>query len=190
MFKIHPKVPECMSDAAKCFIMNCFTPNPDDRATAAELLMDTFLRSSPRRKARAVQEPERKDFLTAGEASVLIKLTYCSFFSHTCCQFSSPSLSELFPIPIKKKNLYCYCTYYDTCVVGVVMKPVSLTTIPLCFAADYQRSLSVPVSILVEDTDSYSDSIDLSCSLDLRRPQSTLRADEISESPPSASFLL
>ncbi|XP_035528751.1 mitogen-activated protein kinase kinase kinase 5 isoform X2 [Morone saxatilis] len=119
MFKIHPKVPECMSDAAKGFIMNCFTPNPDDRAMAAELLKDTFLRSSPRKRTKAPQEIESKDS-----------------------------------------------------------------------SADYQRSLSVPVSILVEDTDSFSGSIDLSCSLDLRRPQSTLRADEISESPPSTSFLL
>ncbi|XP_070691759.1 mitogen-activated protein kinase kinase kinase 5 [Pempheris klunzingeri] len=118
MFKIHPKVPECMSDGAKGFIMNCFEPIPDDRATATELLMATFLRSSPRKRARAVQESEPKD------------------------------------------------------------------------SADYQRSLSVPISILVEDTDSYSDSIDLSCSLDLRRPQSTLRADEISDSPPSTSSFL
>ncbi|KAM9353855.1 mitogen-activated protein kinase kinase kinase 5 [Symphorus nematophorus] len=120
MFKIHPKVPECMSDAAKGFIMNCFTPNPDDRATAAELLMDTFLRSSPRKKARTQQESEPKDCLSA---------------------------------------------------------------------ADYQRSLSVPISIFVEDTDSYSGSIDLSCSLDLRRQQASIRADEISESPPNTSFL-
>ncbi|KAM7421278.1 hypothetical protein PAMA_015431 [Pampus argenteus] len=114
MFKIHPKVPECMSDEAKGFIMNCFVPDPDDRATATELLVDTFLRSSPRKRPKAVQESE----------------------------------------------------------------------------PDYQRSLSVPVSILVEDTDSYSDSNDLSCSLDLRRPLSALRADEISESPPSNHFLL
>ncbi|TKS82388.1 Mitogen-activated protein kinase kinase kinase 5 [Collichthys lucidus] len=120
MFKIHPKVPECMSDEAKGFIMNCFTPNPDDRATASELLMDTFLRSSPKKRAKAPQEPEPKDYSTA---------------------------------------------------------------------ADYQRSLSVPISILVEDADSYSGSIDLSCSLDLRRPYSALRADEISESPPNISFL-
>uniref|UniRef100_A0AAX7UTB8 mitogen-activated protein kinase kinase kinase n=1 Tax=Astatotilapia calliptera TaxID=8154 RepID=A0AAX7UTB8_ASTCA len=45
MFKIHPKVPECMSDEAKGFIMNCFVPNPDERATAAELLKDHFLKS-------------------------------------------------------------------------------------------------------------------------------------------------
>uniref|UniRef100_A0A4W6C9X7 mitogen-activated protein kinase kinase kinase n=1 Tax=Lates calcarifer TaxID=8187 RepID=A0A4W6C9X7_LATCA len=121
MFKIHPRVPECMSEEAKGFIMNCFVPNPDDRATAAELLMDTFLRSSPKKKAKAPQESEPKDSLSA----------------------------------------------------------------------DYQRSLSVPISIHVEDADSYSDSIDLSCSLDFRRPQSACLGIEVSENPPStSSFLL
>ncbi|KAG7475546.1 mitogen-activated protein kinase kinase kinase 5-like [Solea senegalensis] len=120
MFKIHPKVPECMSDEAKGFIMNCFVPNPDDRATAAELLKDAFLRSSPRKKVKPQQESEPKDILPT----------------------------------------------------------------------DYQRSLSVPISILVEDTDSYSGSIDLSCSLDLRRQQADLRACEVSESPPSTNSFL
>lgn len=73
MFKIHPKVPECMSDEAKAFIMNCFTPNPDDRATAAELLMDSFLRSHPRKKAKAVQQqPDSNNVLNAGKTSVTI----------------------------------------------------------------------------------------------------------------------
>ncbi|XP_071392057.1 mitogen-activated protein kinase kinase kinase 5 [Centroberyx affinis] len=121
MFKIHPKVPECMSDEAKGFIMSCFEPDPDNRATASELLKDGFLRSSSRKRAKAPQEPETKDLLSA---------------------------------------------------------------------ADYHRSLSVPISIFVEDTDSYSDMIDLSCSLDLRRPMSALRADDISESPPSTSSFL
>uniref|UniRef100_A0A3Q1HX64 Protein kinase domain-containing protein n=1 Tax=Anabas testudineus TaxID=64144 RepID=A0A3Q1HX64_ANATE len=121
MFKIHPPVPECMSNQAKGFIMTCFVPNPDNRATAAELLMDTFLRGSPKKKAKCHQEAEPKDILST---------------------------------------------------------------------ADYQRSLSVPISILVEDTDSYSGSIDLSCSLDLRKPHSALRADQISESPPSTSTFL
>uniref|UniRef100_A0A665TG25 mitogen-activated protein kinase kinase kinase n=1 Tax=Echeneis naucrates TaxID=173247 RepID=A0A665TG25_ECHNA len=116
MFKIHPKVPECMSDEAKGFIMNCFVPNPDDRPTAAELLMDTFLRSPLRKKAKAPQEAEPTDILSA----------------------------------------------------------------------DYQRSLSVPVSILVEDTDSYKDSIDLSCSLDFRRHQSALNGNEDSVSDMSS----
>lgn len=94
MFKIHPKVPECMSDEAKGFIMNCFTPNPDDRATAAELLMDIFLRSSPRKKAKAVQEAESKDFLSAGEASPHIQFTKCSPFCLN--HFLSPSKTCIF----------------------------------------------------------------------------------------------
>ncbi|XP_030605568.1 mitogen-activated protein kinase kinase kinase 5 [Archocentrus centrarchus] len=116
MFKIHPKVPECMSDEAKGFIMSCFVPDPDERATAPDLLKNSFLKST-RKKAKAPQE----------------------------------SLSN----------------------------------------TDYQRSMSVPISILVEDADSYSDSVDLSCSLNLRRPQSSLRsAEEISESPPSTNSVL
>lgn len=99
MFKIHPKVPECMSDEAKGFIMNCFTPNPDDRATAAELLADAFLRSSPRKKAKAQQEAEQKEYLTAGEAS-----------SHT-----SNARRSVFLLPC-----------YDTCVV--VPKPAKCLT--------------------------------------------------------------
>lgn len=75
MFKIHPKVPECMSDVAKVFIMNCFTPNPDDRATAGGLLKDVFLKSSPRKKVKVQQEAESKDFLSAGEAPCLINPT-------------------------------------------------------------------------------------------------------------------
>lgn len=59
-----------------------------------------------------------------------------------------------------------------------------------CLAADYQRSLSVPISILVEDTDSYSGSIDLSYSLDLRRHQPLRGADDYSGSPPSTCSLL
>lgn len=70
MFKIHPPVPECMSAQAKTFIMTCFVPNPDNRATAAELLMSTFLRLPPKKKAKAPQESELKDFLSAGEALV------------------------------------------------------------------------------------------------------------------------
>lgn len=69
MFKIHPKVPECMSDAAKGFIMRCFVPNPDTRATSAELLKDTFLQSSPRKKAKTPREAEPEDCLSAGKAS-------------------------------------------------------------------------------------------------------------------------
>lgn len=121
MFKIHPTVPECMSDEAKGFIMRCFEPNPDNRATSTELLADTFLKSH-RKRQRLPQEPEAADYV---------------------------------------------------------------------FASDYQRSFSVPVAIQVEDVeDSFSGFVDLSSSLDLRRTMSSLKVDEISESPTSTSSFL
>ncbi|XP_015230026.1 PREDICTED: mitogen-activated protein kinase kinase kinase 5-like [Cyprinodon variegatus] len=118
MFKIHPKVPGCMSDEAKGFIMSCFVPDPDDRATASELLNDAFLRSSSKKRTKLPKEPDLKE------------------------------------------------------------------------TADYQRSLSVPISIFVEDTDSDTSSIDLASSLDLRKQWSSIRGTEISESPPCSSGFL
>uniref|UniRef100_A0A8C1ABN0 mitogen-activated protein kinase kinase kinase n=1 Tax=Cyprinus carpio carpio TaxID=630221 RepID=A0A8C1ABN0_CYPCA len=52
MFKIHPTVPECMSEEAKGFIMCCFEPNPDKRATASEILKNSFLKASTRKRAK------------------------------------------------------------------------------------------------------------------------------------------
>lgn len=163
MFKIHPKVPECMSDEAKAFIMNCFTPNPDDRATATELLMDSFLRSHPRKKAKAVQEPDSKSFLNAGRASVTFP--WIPLLPAECNTWNLTTF-------VKKKNI------------------TTSNQVFLCVAAEYQRSLSVPISIFVEDTDSPSSSIDLSVSLDLRRHVSTFKTNDISESPPSSSSIL
>ncbi|KAL0984746.1 hypothetical protein UPYG_G00146320 [Umbra pygmaea] len=65
MFKIHPEVPECMSDKAKDCIMSCFTPDPDNRATASELLNNSFLKSPSRRKAKPQMDVLPKD---AGDA--------------------------------------------------------------------------------------------------------------------------
>ncbi|XP_035991148.1 mitogen-activated protein kinase kinase kinase 5 [Fundulus heteroclitus] len=118
MFKIHPKVPECMSDEAKGFIMSCFVPDPDDRATAGELLSDTFLRSPSRKRTKPPKAPDPNE------------------------------------------------------------------------SADYHRSLSVPISILVEDTDSDTGSVDLASSLDLRKHWSAVRVPGISESPPCSSGFL
>uniref|UniRef100_A0A4W5MG93 mitogen-activated protein kinase kinase kinase n=1 Tax=Hucho hucho TaxID=62062 RepID=A0A4W5MG93_9TELE len=66
MFKIHPEVPECMSGEAKSCIMSCFTPDPDNRATASELLRDSFLKSTSRRKAKPEPDTLPTD---AGESS-------------------------------------------------------------------------------------------------------------------------
>ncbi|XP_067125042.1 mitogen-activated protein kinase kinase kinase 15 isoform X2 [Centruroides vittatus] len=49
-FKQHPEIPESMSDKAKQFILRCFEPDPDKRATAAELLEEPFLVDVGRKK--------------------------------------------------------------------------------------------------------------------------------------------
>ncbi|ODM99863.1 Mitogen-activated protein kinase kinase kinase 15 [Orchesella cincta] len=58
-YKMHPQIPSEMSERAKKFILKCFEPDPDKRATAAELLEDPFLTESGRKKnirATATQE--------------------------------------------------------------------------------------------------------------------------------------
>lgn len=40
---MHPEIPAEMSDRARNFILRCFEPDPDSRATSAELMEDIFL---------------------------------------------------------------------------------------------------------------------------------------------------
>lgn len=41
--KMHPEIPEDLSEKAKAFIKRCFAIDPNERATASELLEDPFL---------------------------------------------------------------------------------------------------------------------------------------------------
>jgi serine/threonine protein kinase len=43
MFKVHPDIPAELSESARNFILRCFEPDPDKRATAAQLLEDPFI---------------------------------------------------------------------------------------------------------------------------------------------------
>ncbi|NWI32823.1 M3K5 kinase, partial [Sula dactylatra] len=52
MFKMHPDVPESMSDEAKMFILRCFQADPAERATVAALLQDPFLAGARRARSR------------------------------------------------------------------------------------------------------------------------------------------
>ncbi|XP_064381080.1 mitogen-activated protein kinase kinase kinase 6 isoform X2 [Dromaius novaehollandiae] len=53
MFKMHPEVPESMSDKAKTFILRCFEADPAKRATAAALLQEPFLAPAGTRRTRS-----------------------------------------------------------------------------------------------------------------------------------------
>lgn len=50
MFKIHPEIPESLSQEAKSFILRCFEPDPHKRAIALDLLRDTFVRHNTKGK--------------------------------------------------------------------------------------------------------------------------------------------
>ncbi|XP_069698242.1 mitogen-activated protein kinase kinase kinase 15 isoform X5 [Periplaneta americana] len=55
-YKIHPEIPTELSERAKNFILRCFEPDPDKRATAAELLEDTFL--TEKKKSSRLAAPQ------------------------------------------------------------------------------------------------------------------------------------
>ncbi|NWY01011.1 M3K6 kinase, partial [Nothoprocta ornata] len=57
MFKMHPEVPESMSDKAKSFILRCFEADPAKRATAAALLQEPFLAPAGARRSRGQGGP-------------------------------------------------------------------------------------------------------------------------------------
>lgn len=42
-YKMHPEIPVELSERAKNFMLRCFTVDPDQRATASDLLEDPFM---------------------------------------------------------------------------------------------------------------------------------------------------
>ncbi|XP_077976893.1 mitogen-activated protein kinase kinase kinase 15-like [Glandiceps talaboti] len=55
-YKMHPEIPENMSETAKDFILRCFEPDPEKRITAMELLQHTFLAKPKTKKAKVIEQ--------------------------------------------------------------------------------------------------------------------------------------
>uniref|UniRef100_A0A8C1ABS6 mitogen-activated protein kinase kinase kinase n=1 Tax=Cyprinus carpio carpio TaxID=630221 RepID=A0A8C1ABS6_CYPCA len=94
MFKIHPTVPECMSEEAKGFIMCCFEPNPDKRATASEILKNSFLKASTRKRAKpqsdnTLKEPVGELNTDAEHMELNILPTPEMSYLPSCCMYFS-----------------------------------------------------------------------------------------------------
>lgn len=77
MFKIHPTVPECMSEQAKGFIVCCFEPNPDKRATSSELLKNSFLKGSPRKRTKPQFDNSLKEPVGDFHRSMSVPIALC-----------------------------------------------------------------------------------------------------------------
>uniref|UniRef100_A0A8K9UCZ5 mitogen-activated protein kinase kinase kinase n=1 Tax=Oncorhynchus mykiss TaxID=8022 RepID=A0A8K9UCZ5_ONCMY len=116
MFKIHPEVPECMSAEAKGCIMSCFTPDPDNRATASELLKDSFLKSTSRRKAKPEPETLPTD---AGESSSLMDLSCSWDLRRTISPLRGKDITKS---PPSTRECFIYVTLVYICLPLVVAR--------------------------------------------------------------------
>ncbi|XP_060113589.1 mitogen-activated protein kinase kinase kinase 6 isoform X1 [Heteronotia binoei] len=105
MFKIHPEVPDSMSDEAKSFILSCFEADPDKRATAAALLQETFLKTSSRKKTRSPAMPDDLAAPATAERSVSAE-GIVEFRDHSpSLQATRPQTENIFLAPSSSEVL-------------------------------------------------------------------------------------
>lgn len=64
IFKFHPDIPEVLSAAARAFILSCFEPEPRRRATATDLLKNTFIiQVNKCKKTQTAPKPSGETYL-------------------------------------------------------------------------------------------------------------------------------
>lgn len=69
-YKMHPEVPNELPETAKTFILRCFEPNPDKRATAGQLLEDQFLGCDRKKTVRVTTEFNRSVSLPVDKINI------------------------------------------------------------------------------------------------------------------------
>ncbi|XP_045711819.1 mitogen-activated protein kinase kinase kinase 15 [Phyllostomus hastatus] len=68
MFKIHPDIPEVLSAAARAFLLRCFEPEPRRRATATDLLKNSFISQVNKCKKTQTAPKPSEDFQSIAPA--------------------------------------------------------------------------------------------------------------------------
>ncbi|GFY71567.1 hypothetical protein TNIN_459971 [Trichonephila inaurata madagascariensis] len=61
-YKMHPEIPAGMSERAQNFIKRCFVPDPDERATASDLLFEPFILEPGGKKKAPKEKKPPPDF--------------------------------------------------------------------------------------------------------------------------------
>lgn len=113
LYKMHPDIPEELSEKARGFILKCFEPDPNRRATAAQLLEEPFLTDLGRKKkgarltnqqefSRSISVPSERTVRPHGEKCRLasspddaVELGYS--YGSRCNTAGSPSISPASP---------------------------------------------------------------------------------------------
>ncbi|KAG7174571.1 Mitogen-activated protein kinase kinase kinase 15-like [Homarus americanus] len=113
LYKMHPDIPEELSERARSFILRCFEPDPTKRAMAAQLLEDPFLTELGRKKkgvrltnqqefSRSISVPADRNVRLHGEKGRLasspddsLELGYG--YGSRCNTAGSPSVSPASP---------------------------------------------------------------------------------------------
>merc|ERR1719510_2180007 len=89
-YKDHPPIPEEMSESAKLFQKRCFVPEPEKRATAAELLEDSFITDMGKKK--------NKTRLNIGEFNRSVSAPSAPSIARVLSRMpTSPDISESVP---------------------------------------------------------------------------------------------
>uniref|UniRef100_A0A5S6QFD9 mitogen-activated protein kinase kinase kinase n=1 Tax=Trichuris muris TaxID=70415 RepID=A0A5S6QFD9_TRIMR len=97
MFKVHPPVPEKLSNCAKSFIIRCFAANPKQRPSAATLLSDAFFEQTQMKRKSKLEFNIRENYRPPVRSSSYISsVSNGTQKEHTVSASSSvQSLNEL-----------------------------------------------------------------------------------------------
>uniref|UniRef100_A0A1L8DKG4 mitogen-activated protein kinase kinase kinase n=1 Tax=Nyssomyia neivai TaxID=330878 RepID=A0A1L8DKG4_9DIPT len=123
-YKKHPEIPEELSAMAKKFILRCFEVDVQKRATAAQLLEDSFLsdkhRKSVRAPAQSVAEFSRSISVPAER---LISKNISPQSSQSCATPTTPELDSISSPTIELETETDSSSYSSRRCSGVLLSP-------------------------------------------------------------------